>query len=198
MKCTRSVGFLLLLVAAASEAFAGNHDISVWTKWNSGEETTIPWYLYNSKKVSVDTRYNFDEPKTWAGFLGHTFGTETFSVSPYVGFLAGDTKGSSAQLNVSFSHGKSTIFVLNQYAWMSGKTPDFLYHWGDTAYLITTHLAVGFDEQIYREPRSESFVDLGPVLKILPTKKIYAKLWLTSDPGHSWHKKFFAGVGYVP
>lgn len=153
-------------------------------------------YVYANDLFAVDTRYNFDQPKTFTFFVGKAFG-EKFVITPYLGFMAGDFKGSSVQINLFRANGRLSLFSLNQYAWMNG-SPDFAYHWADVLVRVNGILGLGFDEQVYKEPRSDYFVDFGPVVKLFVGNRTYIKVWGTVDPWHNWDRKLFVGVGWTP
>jgi hypothetical protein len=187
---------LILILAIVAPVSAGVHDASVWSKWDGGKTTVIPWYVYSGPHATVDTRFNFDQRNTFALFLGKSFAKGKLSITPYLGGMVGDYSGTSAQLNFFVSSGKKSLFVMNQYAWMD-RSPNFAYHWADGLVQINKHLALGFDEQAYKEPRGDWYVDVGPVAKV-SVGHAYLKAWGTIDPGHDWDRKFFIGIGYAP
>jgi hypothetical protein len=183
---------------SASPLAAQQLDASFWLKISDGDVRHIPWYVYNGEDVVVDARFNFDQPETFAVFLGRPFGSGNLTLTPSFGCLIGpDYMGLSVQFNVLAALNKRTsLFALNQYALMDD-TPDFLYHWGDLLYSLNDRILVGLDEQIYKESGSGVFIDIGPVVKVPLPHGLYAKLWAAWDPFHNYQRKVFLGIGYT-
>ncbi len=59
---------------------------------------------------------------------------------------------------------------------------------------VSPRLSLLFDEQVYKEPGSDYFVDLGPSMRIT-MGRYYAKPWVSVDPWHDNDMKFFLGLG---
>lgn len=148
-------------------ALLAQHDLSVWNRSAYSENVPYPWYLYIGSKVSFDARYNFDQQKTGAGFVGKPIGNSKFMAVPAVGALFGKYNAISGQVYFLVNTGRLNLFTMHQYARGLGqKSNDFQYHWIDALFAINKHVFVGPDYQIYHEPKARfAEHDIGPSVK---------------------------------
>lgn len=194
-----------VLVTIGFPAFAtAQHSFTLFSskKQYDAHVTVAPWYTYDGV-VSFDTRYNFDEPKTWAGLIGkniplHKRGSTIIATTPYVGVLAGDTHGFTAQSVTTMNSGRVSLLLWEQYSWMARPTRDYHYTWLDAGVRTTDYLTLGIGTQQCTERGQPTFWDVGPFVKIVPISKTSARFWVTWDPQHSGKFKMFVGLGFTP
>lgn len=172
------------------------HDMANYTKNHHGVITLIPWYNYNTAGVSIDARYNFDWKDSFTLLIGKPMGKRV-AVTPYLGVVAGEYTGVTAQVNLFAKlGGKNSVFTLNQVTKEvdGGRHPDYAFHYLSLSRDLTPAVAISAEEQVYKEPGGDYFVDIGPAVKFSQART-YEKLWVTVDPWHDHDMKFFLGLG---
>ena len=193
MKKTLWIAILALVLSVIlAPPVMAQTDASTWFKMRDGEVTVIPWYVYNSDKIFVDARYNFDAGDSASVFLGKSYGDKVKFI-PAVGAIGGKYFGLSAELNIVGKLGKVEYFVMNQYSLGLGGKADFAYHWIDLMIPVSKRVSVGFDEQLYCEKGSKGEFDYGPVIKFKDSKNRFIKVWYAFSTG-DFDKTFF-GIG---
>ena len=198
---------IALWIFLPTALFAQN-DLSLWNRSAYGENVPYPWYLYIGSKVSFDARYNFDQKKTGAMFVGKPIGNSKFMAIPAAGALFGKYNGISPQVYFLVNVGRMNLFTMHQYVKALGQSSnDFQYHWVDALFVTNKHLSVGVDYQVYHEPKS-GFAehDLGPSAKyVLGSFKVgekrtmspYLRAWYARSlgPGNSDANLLFLVLG---
>lgn len=187
---------ILFAVLAAAPVQAQQHDLSAYNRFASDGFQSQPWYVYNGP-VFVDARYNYDQLDTASVYVGKGFGNSAFKVYPNVGVLFGEYTGVSPQLTVGVNKGRVSAFSVTQYVFGARGNSDFVYHWADVLFSTKAKwLAVGFDEQFYRDqvPGAEGQFDIGPVVKF-SFKRYYVKVWPTVSPTQTGTQKLFIITG---
>jgi hypothetical protein len=174
------------------------YDASIWAKIDKENVQVIPWSTAHiSGGLALDIRYNLDQADAFGGFIGIPLAHGKLSIAPYAGVIVGTELGASAQLTSVFSRGSFTAFTMNQYAWVGerGRRYRFAYHFGDYAYRGRGY-TIGISEQVYRETGKDSSIDVGPAVKVMLGKGVYARAWASTNPGKRWSTQALAGVGY--
>lgn len=186
---------LIVMFFVSLPAVAQSNDFSFWGRYQDGEFRAAPWYVH-SDTLYAEARFGFDWDETGALFIGMPLKKGDLTITPSVGVLGGQFDGSSVQLNFTLNRGRFSGFMLNQYARGSGGSTNFVYHWTTCAWSVTDRVAIGFDEQYFRESGGERFIDVGPLAKVF-LGKAYLRLWPTIDPGHTDIRKVFVAAGVV-
>lgn len=187
--------FLCVPVAALAQ-----HSFSLFGSQSHHDITLAPWYTYDGI-ISIDTRYNFDKPETWAGLVGKNISIHhgsKFSISstPYIGVMAGDAHGLTIQMVTSASHSKASLMVWDQYAWMARPSYDYRFTLFSGGVKVLRNIVPGIDIKRFVERRQDTYWSIGPTVKI-STKKTAMKLRVTWDPQRSGNCKVDILLGYV-
>ncbi len=190
------VAFWFLVPSCAAQ----ENDFSLWLRRTNKENFLIPWYTHDGQKAFFDARYNFDMPKSAGVFVGKNLKTGRFSFIPEAGVIFGKYNAVSPELLVIINTKRFLLFSQNQYSFGVAGNTDFAYHWIDFVVNVNKWLALGADEQVFKEfiLGSQTQVDVGPAAKIT-VKKMYFRLWpaWSVGPANVGRRTLFAGIGYV-
>jgi hypothetical protein len=154
---------LLLLVGALAsfaQAKSGVESYNYLTRQQ--EYTWMPVVHYQSAKgIYAELRYNYEELKTVSLFGGKMFeiGNEAaISVTPMIGFSAGDFKGMSlaAKTDLEWKGLYASAEMQYSMGWKGGSS-NFFFSWSEAGYSFTSNLFGGLAMQFTRQGNSNDF-----------------------------------------
>ncbi|MDO8470091.1 MAG: hypothetical protein Q7S84_03725 [bacterium] len=196
---------LLTVLMLTSVAALSQHDASLYfkeTRVNGihGRFDIIPWYMYGmtpESPILLDVRYNFDAEKAVTGFIGKTFGGDSFTVTGALGYIGGPTyQGISPEIYFWGRSGDFSFITLIQPSFGVAGYQECFYQWGEWLYAVAPHWDLGLSQQVYRDflPGAETAIDLGLVLKAT-YGNLYAKVFAYGSPTQTEFVKVYAGIG---
>jgi hypothetical protein len=97
------------------------------------------FHVQTYKNWYAETRYNYEEIGAFSLYAGHNFSKESklssYSVTPIIGQVVGNYKGTSFGLNAAFSLGNFFFSSQSQYTMASSiKYQDFLFSWDEIGF----------------------------------------------------------------
>ena len=191
---------LFFCVSIQLDAQESSHDISMTVQLSDEKgPVLIPWYLYTSDDVVLETRYGFDSPRIAAGFVGKYFPTFTgFSFIPMIGFLTGEGyTGLSIQTHIDFERDPVLVSSMNQYSFGINESPSFIYHSIEAQYSLNASTAFGIGEElsVWNEDEVAPEFGLGPVIEFIESG-FYGRVWnVYSIVGTGGNRVYFT-LGY--
>lgn len=119
---------------------------------NSGISTIMPVVHFENKTGwHFEARYNYEALKTFSFYAGRSFshnGIFSWTITPMVGFLAGNFKGSSAAINVDIESKNFFLSSLPEFALsMTHTNTNFFYNWSELGYNISKRVYAGITLQ---------------------------------------------------
>ena len=136
------------------------------------------------KNVYAETRYNYEDIKTFSVLAGYSFGNEDkafqWELVPMAGFCVGNTNAFLPALETNFIYKKLTLYSENEYAIdMNSKADNFFYSWSELTYKITDWLQPGTVAQRTRLYQTGREIDRGfmVVSEFLPKASFTAYLF---------------------
>ena len=192
--------FLCLAVAMMmifpATLFADDADLSLWFKRFDKENYAIPWLIASHGNNFIDIRYNFDAYRTGGVFMGKKISRKGFTFMPGIGVLICRYNAFSPELLIVADTKHWIFFSQNQYA--LGGSKNFGYHWVDLIYKVKPWLAVGADEQVYKENCFGTQVDVGPAVKVT-VRKTYFRVWSawSVGPANAGKATLYLATGYT-
>ena len=196
------VAVLVMVGIFSIPAVAKGGNASLWIKVVQGQSKSqmIPWVTYDTGKIFLETRSNFDWPDAFTVFLGKSFQKgNSLTIIPKIGMIWSDKyKAVTPEVLVFGGRGKLAWTAVNQLSFGSGKDrPDFAYHWTEVLWKMNSRLYLGVKEQVYWKYSVAGLnpqLDTGPVLKVLLPYGSYVKCMGTVNPVTSI-KKLNIGIG---
>lgn len=168
------VGLFLTTTVLAQE----NDTISI-SKWEHGVSLNfyffqdpfifLPIYDVNKGHLHLAARYNYEDIRTFSGWLGYNFiggRTVEYVITPMAGFLVGNTNGFAAGTQIQldykrFSFYSESEFVFDVVAYNNDYFSNYFYTWTDIAYEVVDRLSIGLSVQKTRIYQEDSDIERG-------------------------------------
>jgi len=135
--------------------------------------TFIPIYEVNKGHLHLGARYNYEDHKTFSGWIGYNFmgGDDlTYVLTPMVGGLVGQTNafavGGIVQLDFrKFSFYSESEYVFDVLANSSDYFSDYFYTWTDISYSLADWLSMGMSVQKTRIYEPDADIQRGLLVR---------------------------------
>jgi hypothetical protein len=170
-----SICNLFLLVT--STLFAQEQDTSETSEWNFGIETDLyftdpfiflPIFSANRDQLHLEARYNYEDLKTFSGWIGYNFyGGDEFEyfITPMIGGAIGRTDGIAPGLEFTLSYTGFELYSESEYLFdFASSEYNFFYSWTDLTYSPLDWLWFGISGQITKVHETELETDRGLIL----------------------------------
>jgi hypothetical protein len=123
-----------------------------------GDFVGLPVIRADRNKLHLEARYNYEDMKTFSGWIGYNFrgGNEfEYFVTPMIGGVAGNSNGFAPGLEFTFGYKGFELYNESEYMFdLNSNIDNFSYTWTDFSYSITDWLWLGVSGQttkIYME-----------------------------------------------
>jgi len=193
-----------------SAIISGEGDVSVYVQITKGEKKAqiMPWAMYCTGKVCLDTRENYDIPNTLSLFLGKPFRSGPITIIPEVGVIlsTGSYYRAPAAEVLVYGGGKWWELSSQSEVALNGigrrdreRREYFAYNWTEILVKVDRHFFLGVGEQVEWTfyPSQKPLVDVGPAIKIPLFWRVYAKSWWTKSTSSKTEKIISViGVGF--
>jgi hypothetical protein len=124
----------------------------------SDDFVVLPVLRADQNKLHLEARYNYEDLKTFSGWIGYNFkgGNEfEFLITPMIGGVAGNTNGFAPGLEFTFGYKGFELYNESEYMFdLKSNIGNFSYTWTDFSYSFTDWLWLGVSGQttkIYQE-----------------------------------------------
>ena len=174
--------FLFFLISAANLLFSSfsngqTQDRLSTSEWNFGVETDfyftdpfvfLPIVTANNGKVHLETRYNYEDLKTFSGWVGYNFfdGDEfEYFITPMVGGAVGSTNGIAPGLEFTFGITGFELYSESEYLFdFESKDNNYFYSWTDLTYSPLDWLWFGISGQLTKVYQTDLELEKGLIL----------------------------------
>jgi len=123
-------------------------------------QTTKKWY--------VEARYNYEEDKTGALYIGRTFSKDeelSYSITPILGGVAGKLNGGSVGFNATAGYKNIFFATQTQYTFsVEDETSNFFFSWSEIGYEFRKWIYAGAAVQQTNLWRTQTQIEPGAVL----------------------------------
>lgn len=188
------------MTTSCTQAIAGVGEVLLMADGVQGKKAQIiPWATYDTGKLRLNIRYNFDSPDSPAILFGRSFQKGNTSVIPEVGMILGNTYTAiTSEVTVIGEGEKLSWFSMNQLAFGSDKYHlDYAYNWTEVFWKVDRHVKLGLSGQAYYEwttVGADPELDIGPIVEIPVFQRSYVNVSVMINPVTKI-KSFFATVG---
>ena len=128
----------------------------------------LPIFSANKEKLHFEARYNYEDLKTFSGWVGYNFydGEEfEYFITPMVGGVVGRTDGIAPGLEFTFSYFGFELYSESEYLFdFASSEYNFFYSWTDFTYSPLDWLWFGISGQRTRLYQTEVEIDRGLIL----------------------------------
>ncbi len=171
------ISALIIYVILSSIIYAQEEDTLSTSEWNFGIETDfyftdpfifLPIISADKEKLHLEARYNYEDLKTFSGWIGYNFyGGEEFEyfITPMVGGAVGRTDGIAPGLEFTLGYVGFELYSESEYLFdFASSEYNFFYNWTDLTYSPLDWLWVGISGQITKVNETELETDRGLIL----------------------------------
>lgn len=150
----------ILINLCASFSVAQNSESADADSWNVSAEGdfnfTDPFFILpivtaDKNKLHLEARYNYEELKTFSGWIGYNFsGGKEFQskITPMGGFLLGRITGFAPGLEIQLEYSGFEFYSESEFVFdTEDKENNFYYNWTDLTYSPADWLFFGFSAQ---------------------------------------------------
>jgi len=177
MKKKFQVPILYLIIFFSSFIYSQEEDSLSNSDWNFNVETDIyftnpfvilPIITADRNKLHLEARYNYEDLKTFSGWLGYNFyGGEEFEyfITPMVGAAVGRTDGIAPGLELTLDYSSFELYSESEYLFdFESKENNFFYSWTDLTYSPLDWLWFGISGQLTKVYQTEIESDRGVLI----------------------------------
>lgn len=111
----------------------------------------MPTLTADKQWLHLEARYNYEDLKTGALFIGWNFNAGdklSFDATPILGAIFGDTRGIAPGLELSLSYGRVELYSEGEYVFdVYDSSESFFYNWSEFTYAPMNWLRVGIVTQ---------------------------------------------------
>jgi len=133
-----------------------------------GDAWLLPIFKADRKKLHLETRYNYEDFKTFSGWVGYNFSGGKkfeFMITPMVGAATGQTKGVMAGLEFTLALGRFEFYSESEYLRdFAGNENNFLYSWSDLTYAVRDWWWIGISGQRTRLVQTSVDIQHGVIV----------------------------------
>ena len=168
---------IIIYVFFSSFNYAQQEDTLTSSEWNFSVETDLyftdpfvflPIFIADKGKLHLEARYNYEDLKTFSGWLGYNFyGGEEFEyfITPMIGAAVGRTDGIAPGLEFTLSYVGFELYSESEYLFdFASSEYNFFYSWTDLTYSPLDWLWFGISGQITKVNETELETDRGLIL----------------------------------
>jgi hypothetical protein len=177
MKKFTFISALIIQIFFTSFNYTQTEDTLTCSEWNFSAETdlyfTDPFVLLpilqaNKDNLHLEARYNYEDLKTFSGWVGYNFfGGEDFEyfITPMIGGVVGTTDGIAASLEFSFSYVGFELYSESEFLFdFESSENNFFYSWTDLTYSPLDWLWFGISGQRTKLYETEVEIERGLIL----------------------------------
>jgi hypothetical protein len=177
MKMIFKFSALYLIIFFVPSIYSQEEDTTAATEWEFSAEADLyftdpfiflPIFSANREKLHLEARYNYEDLKTFSGWIGYNFyGGEEFEyfVTPMVGGVVGTTDGIAAGLEFTFSYVGFELYSESEYLFdLESSENNFFYSWTDLTYSPLDWLWFGISGQRTKLYETEVEIERGLIL----------------------------------
>ena len=177
MKKIYYFSILFLYIIISSLILAQDEDTLATSEWNFGVETDLyftdpfvflPIITANKGNLHLEARYNYEDLKTFSGWIGYNFfGGEDFEyfITPMIGGAVGRTDGIAPGLEFTFNYAGFELYSESEYLFdLESDENNFFYSWTDFTYSLSDWLWFGISGQMTKVYETELETDRGLLL----------------------------------
>lgn len=177
MKMIFMFSALYLIIFFVPAIYSQEEDTTAATEWEFSAEADLyftdpfiflPIFSANREKLHLEARYNYEDLKTFSGWIGYNFyGGEEFEyfITPMVGGVVGRTNGIAPGLEFTFSYIGFELYSESEYLFdFESKENNFFYSWTDLTYSPLDWLWFGISGQRTRLYQTELEIQHGLLL----------------------------------
>jgi hypothetical protein len=125
----------------------------------------LPMIQAHKGKLHLEGRYNYEDLNTISLFAGYNFyGTKKlkYTITPILGFAAGNTNGIVPGLKVTLTLNKFTFYTENEYVFeVNGRSNSFFYSWSQMTIAPKDWFWLGVSWQRLKAYQSQRALDKG-------------------------------------
>jgi hypothetical protein len=171
--------FSILLFASFCFSFTYSQEESTpqISEWSFAAETDLyfpdpfvflPIFSSNKEKLHFEARYNYEDLKTFSGWIGYNFfGGDEFEyfITPMIGGAVGRTDGIAPGLEFTLSYIGFELYSESEYLFdFSSSEYNYFYSWTDLTYSPTDWFWFGISGQRTRLYQTDVEIDHGLIL----------------------------------
>jgi len=171
------ISALIINLFFSSFNFAQQEDSSTCPEWNFSVETDLyftdpfiflPIFIADKGDLHLEARYNYEDLKTFSGWVGYNFfGGKDFEyfITPMLGGVVGRTDGIAPGLEITLGYAGFELYSESEYLFDFGSSEyNFFYSWTDLTYSPLDWLWFGISGQITKANETEFETDQGLIL----------------------------------
>lgn len=168
---------IIFLSLISSMSYSQNEDSSASSEWTFSAETDLyftdpfiflPIIIADKSNLHLEARYNYEDLKTFSGWVGYNFFGENefeFFITPMVGGVFGRTNGIAPGLEFTFSYIGFELYSESEYLFdFESEENNFFYNWTDLTYSPFYWLWFGMSGQITKLYNTDLETDRGLLL----------------------------------
>jgi hypothetical protein len=168
---------LYFIIFFVPSIYSQEEDTTAVTEWEFSAEADLyftdpfiflPIFSANREKLHLEARYNYEDLKTFSGWIGYNFyGGEEFEyfITPMIGGVVGRTNGIAPGLEFTLSISGFELYNESEYLFdLESEENNFFYNWTDLTYSPLDWLWFGISGQRTRLYQTELEIQYGLLL----------------------------------
>jgi len=168
---------LYLIIFFVPLIYSQEKDTATATEWEFSAEADLyftdsfiflPIFSANREKLHLEARYNYEDLKTFSGWIGYNFyGGEEFEyfITPMVGAAVGRTDGIAPGLEFTLGYAGFELYSESEYLLdFASSEYNFFYSWTDLTYSPTDWLWFGISGQRTKLYQTDVEIDRGLII----------------------------------
>jgi len=177
MKMIFKFSTLYLIIFFVPLIYSQEKDTATATEWEFSAEADLyftdsfiflPIFSANREKLHLEARYNYEDLKTFSGWIGYNFyGGEEFEyfITPMVGAAVGRTDGIAPGLEFTLGYAGFELYSESEYLLdFASSEYNFFYSWTDLTYSPTDWLWFGISGQRTKLYQTDVEIDRGLII----------------------------------
>lgn len=168
---------LYLIILFVPFIYSQEEDTATAAEWEFSAEADLyftdpfiflPIFSANREKLHLEARYNYEDLKTFSGWIGYNFyGGEDFEyfITPMIGAAVGRTDGIAPGLEFTLSYVGFELYSESEYLFdFASSEYNFFYSWTDFTYSPLDWLWFGISGQRTKLYQTDVEIDRGLIL----------------------------------
>ena len=110
----------------------------------------LPVFQANKEKLHLEARYNYEDLRTFSGWVGYNFtgGKKLeYVITPMLGGVVGNSNGIAPGLEFTLTKNRFELYSEAECLFELNKENSFIYNWTDLTYSINDRLWAGISAQ---------------------------------------------------
>lgn len=151
--------------ADSARVKAWNFEASLLTYFVPEDVYLLPILKADKGKLHLEGRYNYEDFNTFSVFGGYNFSGGNklqYTITPMLGFAAGNTDGIAPGLEVDLSLGKFSFYTENEYLFeLNDKDYSYFYSWSELSFAPKDWCWLGISWQRLKPYETERTLEKG-------------------------------------